>query len=143
MKKILFVKDDSFTPKDFSNKQMTNFDDHQNITSQQDSFFSNESIFIRKRERHYRVKYADIFWIEAQSNYSIIVTSKEKYIIATTLGKVGAKLPTSTFVRVNRSFIVNRSHVDALEGNSIFINENRIMVSKNNRTNFFSHFHIL
>ena len=126
-----------------NNKQNSNFDEDKNNALQGHSLFSNESIFVRKRERYYRVKYADILWIEAQSNYSVVVTAQEKYILAITLGKVATKLFSPDFIRVNRSFIVNRSQVNSIEGNSIFINDQRIPVSKNNRVNFFSYFQML
>jgi len=106
-------------------------------------FFLNESIFVRKKHKFYRVNYDDILWIAAQSNYSIIVTQKEKYTLAVTLGQIVKKLSMPYFARVSRSYFINLNKIDSIEGNSIFINGQMIAVSKSNRAIVFQHFNIL
>ncbi|MEL6851094.1 MAG: response regulator [Bacteroidota bacterium] len=106
-------------------------------------FFLQESIFVRKRERFCRVKYKDILYLEAQSNYSTIFTRKEKYTLAITLGQVGTKLSHPAFVRVSRSFIVNMHQIDAVEGNAIYIDGKIIKVSKVQKMAVFQHFNMI
>jgi two-component system LytT family response regulator len=53
----------------------------------------------------------DVSLIAADGNYLIIHANNRTYEIRDTLTGIAAKLDTSRFVRVHRSFIVNLSHV--------------------------------
>lgn len=111
--------------------------------SDEDVFILNESIFIKKKERFKRVKFDDILWVEAQSNYSLIVTAEEKFVMATTLGIVEEKLTGPAFFRVSRSSLVNLKQVDELEGNMVVVQGTAISVSKNKKEALYRRFNIL
>jgi two-component system LytT family response regulator len=58
----------------------------------------------------------EIFYIEADWNYSEIYLSKEKHeVISMTLGSVEELLPKDTFVRINRSIIINRNFITKVQ----------------------------
>jgi len=58
----------------------------------------------------------EIFYIQADWNYSEIYLSKEKHeIISMTLGSVEELLPKETFVRINRSIIINRNFITKIQ----------------------------
>ncbi|MFK7969992.1 MAG: LytR/AlgR family response regulator transcription factor [Bacteroidia bacterium] len=103
----------------------------------------NESIFLKKKDRFQRVKFSDILWIEAQSNYSTVVTKEEKYVLAITLKIVEDRIKTDHFFRVSRSFVVNLQHVEAIEGNTLLVFGKQIAVSKNKKDSLFQRFNIL
>jgi len=45
-------------------------------------------------------------------------------------------LPVELFIRVHRSFIVNKSMISHIEGNWVFIRQNEIPIASNYRDNF-------
>jgi DNA-binding LytR/AlgR family response regulator len=58
----------------------------------------------------------EIFYIQADWNYSEIYLSKEKHeVISMTLGAVEELLPKETFVRINRSIIINRNFITKIQ----------------------------
>ncbi len=80
-----------------------------------------EEIFIKKNSSLVKLKYDDIFWIEALENYVIFNTYDEKYTIHFTMKAIEQKLPSRKFIRVHRSYIVNTSCIDVIEDNSIVL----------------------
>ncbi len=78
-------------------------------------------IFIKNNSSLVRVKYEDILWIEALENYVVLNTFRDKFTIHFTMKAISDKMPTSKFVRVHRSFIVNLSKIKVIEDNSVVI----------------------
>ena len=106
-------------------------------------YLLNDSIFIKKKERFWRVRFKDILWIEAQSNYSLIKTEKEQFTLAITLGEVERRIHDTAFFRVNRSYIVNLEKVEAFRGNMVYIHDTSFVVSKARRPLLFNYFNII
>jgi DNA-binding LytR/AlgR family response regulator len=84
-----------------------------------------------------RILLADILYIEALQNYIKIYTTKGLHVTYLTMKEIAAALPSCTFVRVHKSFIVNTRQVKAVEGNLIvLVNEKMISVGANYRPGF-------
>jgi DNA-binding LytR/AlgR family response regulator len=83
-----------------------------------------DEIFIKHRTSLVKLKYTDIFWVEAMENYVIINTFNENYTIHFTMHAIEKKLPISQFMRVHRSFIVNINSISSIEDNMIQIKTN-------------------
>ncbi|MFC2136761.1 LytR/AlgR family response regulator transcription factor [Bacteroidota bacterium] len=78
-------------------------------------------IFIKKNAKLVRVRYDEIIWIEALENYVVITTYNDKYTIHFTMKAIESKLPSNIFLRVHRSYIVNKSKIIIIEDNSVGI----------------------
>lgn len=102
-----------------------------------------DRIFIKKNNRFVKVRFEDIMWAESQSNYTEIHTAKESYMLALTLGIVEKRLKMPFFVRVHRSFLVNVNWVDSISGNTLYIGNKMLPVSKNNREEVLQYFELL
>lgn len=86
-------------------------------------------IFIRDSGTVRRLQLDNILYLEAQGDYVKIYVANQFYNIHTTLKSVEEKLPASVFLRVHRSFIVNVSKIDTLEGGTLIINKSLVPVS--------------
>lgn len=78
-------------------------------------------IFIKKNNALVKIKYNDIYWIEALENYVVINAISDKFTIHFTMKSIESQLPSSLFKRVHRSFIVNIKHIFSIEDNSIIV----------------------
>lgn len=78
-------------------------------------------VFFRSELKTIRIAIEEITYIEALADYVIIVTENNKFIVHTTMKSLESKLGSSNFLRVHRSYIVNISKIDYIEGNDIFI----------------------
>ncbi|HVE60443.1 MAG TPA: LytTR family DNA-binding domain-containing protein, partial [Chitinophagaceae bacterium] len=72
----------------------------------------------------------DILWIEASDIYALICTSTGKHLLNTSLKVVEEKFPSSKFIRVHRSYIINLDKIEAIEEDHLVIDNNRIPIGK-------------
>jgi len=88
-----------------------------------------EFIFIRDSNIIRRIKLADINYLEAKGDYVKIYLDEKNYAIHSSLKSVEDKLPMDVFSRVHRSFIVNISKIDTVEGGTLIIQQHFVPVS--------------
>ena len=90
----------------------------------------NHILFIKDKSTIHRVKIAEILWIEAMDNYSVIKTINKKYVVNSFLKNIEERLSKFSFVRVHRSYIVPLEKIEELQDNCVYITSKRIPVSK-------------
>ena len=103
-----FAKAIDKTVRYFSRKEVTNTDD--------------EEIFIKKGSSLVKLKLRDIVYIEALENYVTLVTSNDKFTIHFTMKAIENQLPSGVFIRVHRSFIINKSMIQTISEGSLDLN---------------------
>ena len=90
----------------------------------------NNFIIIKQGYDKYKIPIHDILYLEAMRDYTRITTVTKKYLVLTTLNGIAEKLPHETFVRIHRSYIVNRNKVDAIQKNKINIQSHELPIGK-------------
>lgn len=93
------------------------------------SLVEEDFIFIRDSGTVKRLQLDHILYLEAQGDYVKIYVANQAYNIHSTLKSVEEKLPATVFLRVHRSFIINVSKIDTLEGGTLIIHKNFVPVS--------------
>lgn len=78
---------------------------------------TDHDLFVKVNNKMVRINFDEVLYIEALSDYVVIVTEKQKYIVYTTLKAFADRLPFENFVRVHRSYILNLRRVEAIENN--------------------------
>jgi DNA-binding LytR/AlgR family response regulator len=90
-------------------------------------------IFVKAKKRLEKVLLKDILWVEAYDIYAMIKTSNGQYLLSHSLKTVEEKFPSSHFIRVHRSYLVNKDKIDAIEESNLVITDARIPVGKTYR----------
>lgn len=118
-----------------SNKAKKWFD-LQNLKPEQIN--SNEDfLFIKSEYKILKVKLKDIKYIEGMREYVRIHLTNEKPIMTLLSMKVVAQqLPSNSFMRVHRSYIVNLNMITTIERNRIVFDKVYIPVSENYKEDF-------
>jgi len=80
-----------------------------------------EEIFIKKGSSLVKLKLRDIVFVEALENYVTLNTNSDKFTIHFTMKAIESQLPSGVFIRVHRSFIINKSMIQAIKENSLDI----------------------
>jgi two-component system, LytTR family, response regulator len=93
-------------------------------------------IFIKTGGKIYKIKHDDLLFAEANGNYTKIITTKNTLQIALTFSDFEKLLPGLLFLRVHRSFIINKSKISHVEGNRIFIEKSEIPIGSNYKERF-------
>lgn len=99
-----------------------------------DSFLINQHLFVRHKNKLVRLYPAEILYAEASSNYTQIVTMEHTYTVSSHLAIIEKKLAPHGFIRVHRSYIVNLSHVQAVEDEMVILPKTAIPLSRNARS---------
>jgi len=78
---------------------------------------SENEVFIKKGASLIKLKLTDIIYVEALENYIILNTKEGKFTIHFTMKALENQLPAGNFIRVHRSFIVNRALIQTIKEN--------------------------
>ena len=69
-----------------------------------------------------KLKLRDIIFIEALENYVTLTTNDDKFTIHFTMKAIENQLPSGVFIRVHRSYIINKSMIQAIKENTLDLN---------------------
>lgn len=72
-------------------------------------------LFVRSKSSLVKLKSDEIIFVEALKDYVSIFTPKAKYVIHSTMKDIEKKLPSNSFIRVHRSYIVRLDKIQAIE----------------------------
>jgi two-component system LytT family response regulator len=89
--------------------------------------------FIKCGSKYEKIPFEEILYVEGMQNYVNIYTLKGKYVTMLSLKNLEENLDQNAFIRVHKSYIVAIGKIDGIEGNEIFIQNNRIPISRNYR----------
>jgi len=90
-------------------------------TGKETSATGDEEIFIKKGSSLVKLKLKEIVYVEALENYVTLNTNTDKFTIHFTMKAIESQLPSGVFLRVHRSFIINKSMIQAIKENSLDI----------------------
>lgn len=91
---------------------------------------SDDSIFVRSKDKMIKLKISDIQFIEADRNYCTVHSTDKKHVLTMSLGAFEKKVSSPSFVRIHRSYIVNINNIDSINENYVFIKKNTLPMSK-------------
>lgn len=93
-----------------------------------------ENIFVKSEGKIIRIPLNDILALESMRDYVIFRLSKGKHLVHTTLKNVEEQLKDDDrFIRVHRSYIINRSHINDIQENSIVVQGLVVPVSRSHK----------
>jgi DNA-binding LytR/AlgR family response regulator len=94
-----------------------------------------DTIFIKEGHEKTKVRLHDILYLEALRDYTTIVTSQKKYHVLTTIGNLLNENEFRTFVRIHRSFAVQRHYVRKLDTHNVYLDNLSLPLGKAYKTN--------
>lgn len=97
------------------------------------------SITIKENKRLYKIKMDTILYLEAYGDYVKVHTSDKMYTVKDRLSNY-ENLLNADFMRIHRSYIINLSKIDFVEGNQVSIFGNKIPVSSGYKDEFLSRY---
>lgn len=98
---------------------------------------NDDFIFVRADGKIYKIMLVELLYAEASGNYTKIVTTQSTILPGMTFSAFEALLSKSDFIRIHRSFIVNKAHITHIEGNRVFLNTLELPVGINYKEAFF------
>ena len=102
-----------------------------------------DHLFIKVDTKLVKLQNDDILYVESMGDYVKFVTENKKYITLNTIKNLEEKLNRTQFLKVHRSYLVNLTKIDDLDGNIVFIKGNQIPISKGHREEVINRLNIL
>lgn len=89
-----------------------------------------ESLFIKSGYETVKINFAELLYLESGGNYlTFVLTGNRRLLSRSTISEVLALLPTTTFLRVHRCYIVNKAKIDKAERHQLHLQGHVIPVS--------------
>ena len=84
-------------------------------------------IYIKEGHEQTKVKLHDILYIEALKDYSLIITSQKRHCVLSSIGNILKEIHFQSFVRVHRSFAVQKQFVQKINTHDLILN-NQVII---------------
>lgn len=93
-------------------------------------------LLIKSDGKIFKVSYTDCLYAEAQANYTKVVTPEKVILTKMSFTDFIALLPPASFIRVHRSFVINKTAVSFIEGNRVFVGGKEVPIAANYKVEF-------
>ena len=84
-------------------------------------------MFIKSDKRFIQVSLPDIFYLESYGNYVKVWLKEEFHLTPRTLSGFEEELPERDFFRIHKSYIIQRKHIDYIEGNTLHLKNGKAL----------------
>jgi two-component system, LytTR family, response regulator len=81
------------------------------------------TLFIKDGHHHIKLQLHEIIYLEALKDYTGIITPKKKYCVLTPLGNLLKEKAFQTFVRIHRSYAIQKHFIKEISAREIMVNE--------------------
>lgn len=85
-------------------------------------------VFIKSGYEQVRVEINNIRYAEANGNYVVFVLENQKIASRLTMSEAEALLPVKYFLRVHRSYIVSKKHIQKVDKKTIWVQQTEIPI---------------
>jgi DNA-binding LytR/AlgR family response regulator len=91
---------------------------------------ANDYMFVKTDAKLEKVLFDEILFVEAMENYVGIYVNDRKLVTHATLKSIQEKLPATAFIQPHKSYLVNISAIQSIEGNILHIHHYQVPLSK-------------
>ncbi len=93
---------------------------------------SSDFVFIKSDKEYFQVKKSEIHYIKADDDFSRVYCQEKMYLDRRTLKNWSEELPDG-FIRIHRSYIINRNYVSKIAGNRVFLDQLQLPIGRSYR----------
>ena len=88
-----------------------------------ESSIGGDSIYIKEGHEQTKVKLHEILYLEALKDYTLLVTNDKRHCVLSSIGTLLKENHFQSFVRVHRSFAVQKHLIQKIGSHEVFINQ--------------------
>lgn len=93
-------------------------------------------LFLKDGYKQVKVIIEDILYIQSDGNYLNVFTKAGKVNTRMTLNQMTDMLPSTSFIRVHNSYVVNIEQIDRVESNQVYLADAAISIGPNYKESF-------
>ncbi|SFC22338.1 DNA-binding response regulator, LytR/AlgR family [Parapedobacter composti] len=100
--------------------------------------------FIRTENgRFEKLLLEDLLYLEADRSYCHVYTRQRRVLISESLNKLHEKFCHDNLIRIHRSYVINKTAVEAIDHNTVIINGAVLPIGQSYEMEFFSKIHFI
>lgn len=103
-------------------RRITDFFEMKNKASLFESSIGGDVIYIKEGHDQIKVKLHEILYLEALKDYTLVVTSQKRHCVLSSIGLLLKEVSFQSFVRIHRSFAVQKQFINKINTNEIILN---------------------
>ena len=93
-------------------------------------------IFIKSDGKIFKILFEELLYAEASGNHIKLITDKNTIVSTMTFTALEEQLPRTKFLRLHRSFIINKAKISHIEGNRVYVGDQQLPIGANYREAF-------
>ena len=93
-----------------------------------------DTIFIKDGHQQIKIRLHEIIYLEALKDYTRIVTPQKKYCVLSMLGNLLQETAFKTFIRIHRSYAVQKHFIDKVTAQQVFLQNIALPVGRSYKT---------
>lgn len=86
-----------------------------------------DTIYIKEGHEQTKVKLHEILYLEALKDYTLVVTDKKRHCVLSSIGNLLKEDHFQSFIRIHRSFAVQKQYVQKINSSEIILNNNAVI----------------
>jgi DNA-binding LytR/AlgR family response regulator len=91
-------------------------------------------LIVKEGRAMVRLDCNNITWLEADGNYTTIhLIENKRRVIRNSLAELNEQLSNHQFIRIHKSYIVNKKHVNEIKANSLMIDDSELPIGRSFR----------
>ncbi|WDF48026.1 LytTR family DNA-binding domain-containing protein [Chryseobacterium sp. KACC 21268] len=118
------VKPLKFDRFDQTMRRITDFFEIRNKASLFEASIGGDVIYIKEGHEQIKVKLHEILYLEALKDYTLVVTSKKRHCVLSSIGLLLKEVSFQSFIRIHRSFAVQKQFINKINTHEIILNNN-------------------
>lgn len=91
---------------------------------------TNEYFFVKTNRKIVKVAYEDLLFVQSFGEYVKLYTKDDVLLALQTTTFMEEMLPSTDFIRIHRSNIININHIKEIDANQVVIEQHRLTISK-------------
>ncbi|HEX6427519.1 MAG TPA: response regulator transcription factor, partial [Niastella sp.] len=100
----------------------------------------NDHIFVKSNYAFVKLKLSELLYIEADNNYTSIITPEKKFLLRLSLNQLLDKINYKALVRIHRSYAVNINAIHSFNEQEVEINQQHLPIGRNYKEEFLKFF---
>ncbi|MEZ4876325.1 MAG: LytTR family DNA-binding domain-containing protein [Flavobacterium sp.] len=101
-----------------------------------DNYLGEDVIFIKVGNKEVKIKLHELNYLEGLKDYTLLVLNQQKYCVLSNIGKILQEERFKTFIRIHRSYAVQKSMIANYDNHNVELNSNvKLPIGRNFRKN--------
>jgi two-component system, LytTR family, response regulator len=110
--------------------RLKNYFDIKHKAALLDHTLGGDTLFIKDGHEHFKIQLHDIIYLEALKDYTGVITADRKYCVLSPLGNLLKEHTFKNFIRIHRSYAVQKHFIDKVSTKEILINNINLPVGR-------------